>query len=110
MLLDALIFGLPVAATRAGGIPEVIIDGESGLLVDAENPVALGDAIVRLIRDRELRERLVTNARTRVNEFSVDRMTDRTLAVYESVLASTGRRSRTATRSASNSASVTRAP
>ena len=110
VLLDALMFGLPVAATRAGGIPEVIIDGESGLLVDAENPVALGDAIVRLIRDRELRQRLVTNARTRVNEFSVDRMTDRTLAVYESVLASTGRRSRTATTRASNSASVTRAP
>jgi glycosyltransferase involved in cell wall biosynthesis len=109
VLLDALAFGRPVAATRAGGIPEVIVDGECGVLVDVENPIALGGAIVRLIRDDDLRERLGTTAITRANEFSVARMADRTIAVYESVLATAGR-SRTAAASASNSAAVTGAP
>jgi L-malate glycosyltransferase len=109
VLLDALAFGVPVAATRAGGIPEVIVDEECGLLADIEDPRALGDAIGRLIRDDALRARVRANAKPRANEFSVERMTDRTIAVYESVLASRGR-SRTAVTSASNSASVTGAP
>jgi glycosyltransferase involved in cell wall biosynthesis len=87
----------------------VIVDGENGLLADVEQPVALGDAIVRLVRDDTLRARVRANAKARANEFSVERMTDRTIAVYENVLASRGR-SRTATTSASNSASVTGAP
>jgi glycosyltransferase involved in cell wall biosynthesis len=86
VLLDALAFGLPIAATRAGGIPEVIVDGESGLLADRENPAALGDAIATLLTDRGLRERLRANAALRASEFSVERMTDRTISVYESVV------------------------
>jgi glycosyltransferase involved in cell wall biosynthesis len=109
VLLDALAFGVPVAATRAGGIPEVIVDEECGLLADIEDPRALGGAIGRLIRDDALRTRVRANAKRRANEFSVERMTDRTIAVYEGVLASRGR-SRTAATSASNSASVTGAP
>src|SRR5207237_278153 len=109
VLLDALAFALPVAATRAGGIPEVIVDGQSGILADIENPVALGDAIVRLIRNDDLRQRVRANAKNRANEFSVERMADRTIAVYESVLTSGGP-PRTAATSASNSAAVTRAP
>jgi len=109
VLLDALAFGRPIAATRAGGIPEVIIDNECGLLADVENPRALGDAIVRLLRDDELRARVCRNAKPRANEFSVERMTDRTIAVYESVLASGGR-SRAAAASASSSSAVTGAP
>jgi L-malate glycosyltransferase len=108
VLLDALAFAKPIAATRAGGIPEVIVDGESGLLADVENPVALGDAIARLIRDGALRTRLSANARGRASEFSVERMTDRTVAVYESVLARSGR-ARTADANASSSSSVTTA-
>jgi len=87
----------------------VIVDGENGVLADVEQPDALGDAIVRLIRDDALRARVRANAAARAHEFSVERMTDRTITVYENVLASRGR-SRTAATSASNSASVTRAP
>jgi len=103
VLLDALAFGLPVAATRAGGIPEIVVDGDCGLLAEVENPVALGDAIVRLLGDEALRARVRANAKPRANEFSVERMTDGTIAVYERVLASGARRSRTAAASASNS-------
>jgi glycosyltransferase involved in cell wall biosynthesis len=108
VLLDALTFGKPVAATNAGGIPEVIVDGESGLLAEVENPTALGDAIVRLMRDDDLRTRVSGNAKARASEFSVERMTDRTMAVYESVLASRGR-ARTDDANAASSASVTAA-
>lgn len=106
VLLDALAFGVPVAATNAGGIPEVIVHGESGLLAERENPVALGDAIVTLLGDAALRARLADRARARSSEFSVERMTDRTIAVYEEVLsgAGGGRRSRTEPASSSSSA------
>jgi glycosyltransferase involved in cell wall biosynthesis len=86
VLLDSLAFSLPVAATRAGGIPEVIVDGTSGLLVPVSDPRALGGAIARLVLDDALRERLSANARVRAAEFSVERMTDRTIEVYEEVL------------------------
>jgi len=87
VLLDALYFARPIAATRAGGIPEVIIDGESGLLAPVRDPTALGDAIAALIVDDALRARVAANAAARAGEFSVERMTQRTLDVYHRVLA-----------------------
>lgn len=86
VLLDALVLGKPIAATRAGGIPEVIEDGVSGLLADVGDAVALGNEIARLLTDRQVALRLGLAARARATEFSVERMTDRTLAVYASVL------------------------
>ena len=110
VLLDALAFGRPVAATRAGGIPEVIVDGESGLLADVRDPEALGAAIARSITDRDLAARLASHAQARAAEFSVERMTDRTLEVYERVIEGAAVTSRTRRASASISDSSTRAP
>ena len=90
VLLDALAFGIPIAATRAGGIPEVVEDGESGLLADVGDPAGLGDAMARLLTDGPLAARLRENARARVEAFSVERMTERTMSVYESVLSNHG--------------------
>ncbi|MGH7620108.1 MAG: glycosyltransferase family 4 protein [Gemmatimonadaceae bacterium] len=104
VLLDALAFGIPVAATTAGGIPEVITHGETGLLAAPASPAALGDAIAALLGDAALRATLSQQARARSTEFSVERMTDRTLAVYEEALsAGAGRRSRTEPASSSSS-------
>ena len=86
VLLDALLLGKPIAATRAGGIPEVVTDQETALLAPVEDPRALGAAIARLLTDRTLSTRLGVAARTRANEFSVQLMTDRTQAVYANVL------------------------
>jgi glycosyltransferase involved in cell wall biosynthesis len=86
VLLDALAFGRAIAATRAGGIPEVIVDGECGLLAPVRDSRALGDAIAALLRDEALRERLANNAMTRAAEFSVEVMTDRTIEVYAAAL------------------------
>jgi glycosyltransferase involved in cell wall biosynthesis len=86
VLLDALAFGIPVAATRAGGIPEVIVDAECGVLADACDPSALGDAIARLLTDAALAAGCRAAGPKRAAEFSVERMADRTVAVYEEVV------------------------
>ncbi|HZO19743.1 MAG TPA: glycosyltransferase [Gemmatimonadaceae bacterium] len=86
VLLDAMAFGIPVAATRAGGIPEVVIDGETGLLSPPGDPQAMADNVVRLLGDRALAATLTAQASERVKLFSVEKMVEGTLAVYASVL------------------------
>lgn len=116
VLLDALLLGKPVAATRAGGIPEVIEHGVTGLLAPVNDSQALGAQIALLLEDRALASRLAASARVRADDFSVERLTDRTLAVYERVLSgappdgldATTRRTDAATRASSFSS--TRAP
>ena len=82
-LLDAMASARPVVATRAGGIPEVVEDGETGLLVPPRNPQALADAIVRLLRDEPQRQRMAAAGLARVSaHFSADRMVQQTLDVY----------------------------
>lgn len=83
VLLDALAFGRPIAATRAGGIPEVVSDGETGLLAPVGDSRSLGECIARLLKDRRLAENISTAARHRAADFSVEVMADRTLLVYE---------------------------
>ncbi|HVA57171.1 MAG TPA: glycosyltransferase family 4 protein [Gemmatimonadaceae bacterium] len=90
VLLDALYLGRPIAATRAGGIPEVVEDGVCGLLAPVEDSQTLGAAIARLVNDRPLARRLGENARARAADFSVERMTERTEQVYAAVLAGGG--------------------
>jgi L-malate glycosyltransferase len=86
VLLDAMAFGAPIAATRAGGIPEFVIDEETGLLSPPGEAPALGENIVRLLSDPDFAASLAARARTRVEEFSVDRMVDRTIEVYRAVV------------------------
>jgi glycosyltransferase involved in cell wall biosynthesis len=108
VLLDALALGVPIAATRAGGIPEVVVDGESGLLADARDPIGLGKAITVLLTEPSTAARLAANARLRAEEFSVDKMTDGTIEVYERVLDKSG--SRAIAASSRSSESVIGAP
>jgi glycosyltransferase involved in cell wall biosynthesis len=83
-LLDAMAAARPIVATRAGGIPEVVIDGETGLLVPIRDHEHLAGAILRLLKDRELRDRVGRAGLGRVRaEFSVDRMVEQTIALYE---------------------------
>jgi glycosyltransferase involved in cell wall biosynthesis len=61
--IEAFCRGRPVVGTRAGGIPDIVEDGVSGLLVPPEDPRALADALVRCLSDRPLLERLGAGAR-----------------------------------------------
>ena len=82
VLLDAMAFGIPIAATRAGGIPEVVIDGVTGLLSPPGDAQAMADNVVRLLGDRGLATTLTARASERVKQFSAEKMVERTLAVY----------------------------
>jgi glycosyltransferase involved in cell wall biosynthesis len=85
-LLDAMACRRPIVATTAGGIPEVVKDGETGLLVPPRDAKALADAIIRAIGDAALRERMGAAGLARVRErFTVERMIDATAAVYARV-------------------------
>lgn len=69
-VLEAMATGLPVVATAVGGVPELLRDGETGVLVPPRDPAALGGAIGRLAADPELRARLGRAARRAVEELS----------------------------------------
>jgi glycosyltransferase involved in cell wall biosynthesis len=66
VLLESMAMGVPVVATTVSAIPELVQDGETGLLVQPREPEQMGAAIVRLLTDNELREKIVKNARDRV--------------------------------------------
>jgi glycosyltransferase involved in cell wall biosynthesis len=87
VLLEAMLARLPVVATSVSAVPEIVTE-ETGILVPAGDDHALADALARLVADAALRERLGAAGLARAHEeFSVARMTERTLAVYERAVA-----------------------
>jgi glycosyltransferase involved in cell wall biosynthesis len=85
-LLDAMACRTAIVATHAGGIPEVVAEGETGFLVPVRDAAALADRIVRLLRRPELRAAFGEAGRRRVEaRFSVDRMVEATLRAYARV-------------------------
>jgi glycosyltransferase involved in cell wall biosynthesis len=86
-LLQASCARLPIVASRVGGIPEAVRDGETGLLVEPGNPVDLAQALTRLLGDDALRQRLGQAGRQWVEEaFSADLMVDGNLTVYRELV------------------------
>jgi hypothetical protein len=84
--IEAMAFGLPVVASRTGGIPEVVEDGVTGILVPPGDSKALGEAVIHLLREPDLRRRLGQAGRQRVlDEFTLDRVLPQTLSVYQSL-------------------------
>jgi glycosyltransferase involved in cell wall biosynthesis len=85
-LLDAMACGKPIVATTAGGIPEVVVDGETGLLVPPRDHEAMARALVALLTDEGARRTMGAAGLRRVQErFSVERMVQDTLRVYRKV-------------------------
>jgi alpha-maltose-1-phosphate synthase len=82
--LEAMACGTPVVASAVGGIPEVVVDGETGLLVPPGDPGILAAALGRLLADAGRGAKLGSAGRQRVEDrFSWERIAERTLAVYE---------------------------
>ncbi len=85
-VLDAMALGLAVVGTRAGGIPEAVEDGVTGVLVPPGRADALADAIVRMLGDAAARRRMGEAGRQRVaEEFGVASLVEGTLAAYRAV-------------------------
>ena len=85
-IIDAMSLGVPPVAFAVGGIPEVIVDGVSGLLVPENDAAQFARAASRLIDDPALRHQLSEGARLRATTFGADEMTKGTEAVYKEVL------------------------
>ncbi|MBI5211709.1 MAG: glycosyltransferase [Elusimicrobia bacterium] len=85
VLLEASSCKIPIAATTAGGIPEVIEDGRTGLLVPPRDPEALAGAVLRLVDDKGLAGALSTAARCGLSKFSLANMASKMESIYDKV-------------------------
>ena len=82
-ILEAMAHGRPVVATRVGGIPEIVQDGETGYLVEPGDPGSLRAALTRLLADAQLRAEMGAAARRRIADTcSWQQVTDQTLDAY----------------------------
>ncbi len=97
-VMEALAAGVPVVATRVGGLAEAIDDGTTGRLVPVRQPQLLAEAIVDLAADPDERQRLSTGASTAASRFSARRSSAEIEAVYDQALAATLRTSARAPR------------
>lgn len=92
-LLEAMAVGAPLVATRVGGIPEALTDGETGILVPPEDPAALAGAVRGLLERPELAQRLGAAATTAVeSRFGVKGIVERYRSVYENAMTRRRRR------------------
>jgi glycosyltransferase involved in cell wall biosynthesis len=81
--LWAMAYGLPVVATRVGGLPEIVVENETGWLIPPGSPQALADAILLASRDREKLIEFGRNGRKRADGFSAAIMVTRTETLYQ---------------------------
>jgi glycosyltransferase involved in cell wall biosynthesis len=94
-VIEALAAELPVVATRVGGVPDVVTDGEDGFLVEAGATDDLAERLGRLARDPELRSRMGKKGRERVlPRYAVERLVDDVDELYRSLLSAAGLRRR----------------
>lgn len=100
-VLESMTMGIPVVATNQGGVGDIIRSSEEGLLVDPTDHEAMAAAVSRIMSDRELRETLIRNGRTRARDFDMDRVARNTVSVYRELLAAKSSK-RTAARAASS--------
>lgn len=85
-ILDAFACLVPVVATSAGGIPEMVKHNINGLLAPVKNADELAENVLRIISDNNLRRQLTTQAKEDVKKFSKENMAAKTLEVYNQVL------------------------
>ena len=84
---EAMAAGLPIVATRVGGIPEAVVEGKTGFLVDAASALELQQAIVRMLDNPDnMREMGVAGNKRATEEFNVERMVADTCKVYSAIL------------------------
>jgi len=92
VLLEAMAAGLPVVASRVGGIPDVVEEGKTGLLVEPGNSRALAETLEGLLSDPGLRRRMANAGRARAADYSWDRILPQILEVYHDALTESGER------------------
>jgi glycosyltransferase involved in cell wall biosynthesis len=90
-VIEAMSYGVAPIVTDSGGSPELVVDGESGLIVQSSNPQSIAQGILRLYADRNLCESMGRAARERIkSNFRVETTIDRTLELYKELVAEKG--------------------
>ncbi len=84
-LLDAMAMGLPVIATNAGGIPEIVEHNKNGLVVKKQNPQALAEAIIKMAEDEDLRKKFAEEGLKRVERFSVRNIVEQYITLFKNL-------------------------
>ena len=86
---QAFAMNTPVVATKIASIPELLGNGERGILIEPKNALSLAEGVLKLIKNPEIANRLVKNANSFcLKELTVDKMMDKTIAIYEEVVSS----------------------
>lgn len=85
VLLEAFQAGVPVVAAEVGGVTDLVRNGENGLCVPPEDPTALGDALLTLLRNADLRRKLAEGGRATLASFTLEQMVSRVEQVYRDV-------------------------
>lgn len=87
VIIEAQAAGIPVVATRVGGVVDIIEDGKTGILIPPKDPDALAGAIVKVLKDRSAMQKITINARRNVEErFNLEKMCQETIKVYQEAL------------------------
>ncbi|KNY26432.1 glycosyltransferase [Pseudobacteroides cellulosolvens] len=74
VLVEAMASGLPIVSTTIGAVPEVVMNGISGILVEPNNPEAFAEAIIRLVKNKTLRDEMARNAAQSAGRFELKKM------------------------------------
>jgi len=86
VILEAMSLGVPVVATRSGGVPEIIKDGKNGLLIPPRSPEALSQAILKILNNKNLATRLAQEGLNTVKYYTAQRMAKSVEDVYRKVI------------------------
>jgi glycosyltransferase involved in cell wall biosynthesis len=92
VLVEAMACGVPVIATRSGGVPEIVREQIDGILVTPGSANEVCEAVIQLLRDESLRNRLSESGRKRAEEFSLERHVNQMVQVFEETLKYQARR------------------
>jgi len=80
--IEAMASGLPIIATKVGGIPEIIKDGENGFLVEPKNPEQIAERILYLLSNNNIRRSISFNNKEKAKNYSWDLIVNKLIAVY----------------------------
>lgn len=94
VLVEAMAAGKPVVASNTGGIPDLIIDGDNGILVCPEDIDQLSEAIIKLLKDEKIRREMGGRGQIIAKRYSIDSMVKKIDALYVELLDKTGRDNR----------------